>query len=102
MAAYGYDWKIGKELSARTVSYQQALFTAKDQEATIDFDNNSYNLHYDYVDEDDHNTRHQVQFTDAATIFNGLRFATEYGLSGTAIWRLGDEGRGYGIFMTRI
>jgi cellulose synthase/poly-beta-1,6-N-acetylglucosamine synthase-like glycosyltransferase/spore germination protein YaaH/peptidoglycan/xylan/chitin deacetylase (PgdA/CDA1 family) len=91
MAAYGYDWKIGKELSARTVSYQQALFTAKDQEVAIDFDNNSYNLHYNYVDEDDHNTRHQVQFTDAATIFNGLRFATEYGLSGTAIWRLGDE-----------
>jgi cellulose synthase/poly-beta-1,6-N-acetylglucosamine synthase-like glycosyltransferase/peptidoglycan/xylan/chitin deacetylase (PgdA/CDA1 family) len=32
-----------------------------------------------------------VQFTDAATIFNALRFATEYGLPGTAIWRLGDE-----------
>jgi len=24
-----------------------------------------------------------VQFTDAATIFNALRFATEYGLAGT-------------------
>jgi len=32
-----------------------------------------------------------VQFTDAATIFNALRFATEYGLAGTAVWRLGDE-----------
>lgn len=91
LAAYGYDWKMGKEVSARTVSYQQALFTAKDQEATIDFDNDSYNLHYNYVDEDDNNTKHQVQFTDAATIFNALRFATEYGLSGTAVWRLGDE-----------
>ncbi len=91
LAAYGYDWKMGKGVSARTVSYQQALFTAKDQEATIDFDNDSYNLHYSYTDEDDNNTKHQVQFTDAATIFNALRFATEYGLSGTAVWRLGDE-----------
>ncbi|GGB05954.1 glycosyltransferase [Puia dinghuensis] len=89
LAAYGYDWRLGKEMSSRTVSYQQALFTAKDNEATIDFDNDSYNLHYSYDDED--NVRHQVQFTDAATIFNALRFATEYGLAGTSIWRLGDE-----------
>jgi cellulose synthase/poly-beta-1,6-N-acetylglucosamine synthase-like glycosyltransferase/spore germination protein YaaH/peptidoglycan/xylan/chitin deacetylase (PgdA/CDA1 family) len=89
MAAYGYDWRLGKQLSARTVSYQEALFTAKDNGATIDFDNDSYNLKYDYEDED--NNKHEVQFTDAATIFNTLRFATEYGLAGTAIWRLGDE-----------
>ncbi|HEY4110678.1 polysaccharide deacetylase family protein [Puia sp.] len=89
LAAYGYDWRLGKEMSSRTVSYQQALFTAKDNDAKIDFDNDSYNLHYDYDDED--NVRHQVQFTDAATAFNALRFATEYGLAGTSIWRLGDE-----------
>jgi len=89
LAAYGYDWRLGKEMSARTVSYQEALFTAKDEEATIDFDNDSYDLKYDYDDED--NVRHQVQFTDAATVFNALRFATEYGLAGTALWRLGDE-----------
>ncbi|HXB07197.1 MAG TPA: polysaccharide deacetylase family protein [Puia sp.] len=89
LAGYGYDWRLGKEMSSRTVSYQQALFTARDNDAKIDFDNDSYNLHYDYDDED--NVRHQVQFTDAATIFNALRFATEYGLAGTSIWRLGDE-----------
>ncbi|HXB93804.1 MAG TPA: polysaccharide deacetylase family protein, partial [Puia sp.] len=89
LAAYGYDWRLGKEMSSRTVSYQQALFTAKDNDAIIDFDNDSYNLHYDYDDDD--NVRHQVQFTDAATIFNALRFATEYGIAGTSIWRLGDE-----------
>jgi len=89
LAAYGYDWRLGKGMSSRTVSYQQALFTAKDNDAVIDFDNDSYNLHYDYDDED--NVRHQVQFTDAATIFNALRFATEYGIAGTSIWRLGDE-----------
>jgi len=60
---------------------------AKDNEAIIDFDNDSYNLHYDYDDEN--NVRHQVQFTDAATIFNALRFATEYGLAGTSILAIG-------------
>jgi cellulose synthase/poly-beta-1,6-N-acetylglucosamine synthase-like glycosyltransferase/spore germination protein YaaH/peptidoglycan/xylan/chitin deacetylase (PgdA/CDA1 family) len=89
MAAYGYDWKMGNGVSAKTISYQEALVTAKDQEATIDFDNDSYNLHFEY--EDDDNARHQVQFTDAATAFNTLRFATEYGLAGTSIWRLGSE-----------
>jgi cellulose synthase/poly-beta-1,6-N-acetylglucosamine synthase-like glycosyltransferase/spore germination protein YaaH/peptidoglycan/xylan/chitin deacetylase (PgdA/CDA1 family) len=89
LAAYGYDWRMGKDMSSRTVSYQQALFTAKDNDAVIDFDNDSYDLHYDYDDDD--NVRHQVQFTDAATIFNALRFATEYGIAGTSIWRLGDE-----------
>src|SRR5580698_7744512 len=89
LAAYGYDWRLGKEMTCRTVSYQEALSTAKDEEATIDFDNDSYDLHYVYDDDD--NVQHQVQFTDAATIFNALRFATEYGLPGTAIWRLGDE-----------
>ncbi len=89
LAAYGYDWKLGKDVSARVVSYQEALVTAKDQESIIDFDNDSYNLHYEY--EDDDNTKHQVQFTDAATTFNALRFASEYGLAGTSIWRLGPE-----------
>jgi len=89
LAAYGYDWRLGKDMSSRTVSYQQALFTAKDNDATIDFDNDSYNLHYNYDDDD--SVRHQVQFCDAATIFNALRFATEYGIAGTSIWRLGDE-----------
>src|SRR6185437_11243495 len=89
LAAYGYDWRLGKDMSSRTVSYHQALFTAKDNDATIDFDNDSYNLHYNYDDDD--GVRHQVQFCDAATIFNALRFATEYGIAGTSIWRLGDE-----------
>ena len=90
MAAYGYDWKMGGNgVSAKTISYQEALVTAKDEEAIIDFDNNSYNLHFDY--EDDDNIKHQVQFNDAATAFNTLRFATEYGLAGTSIWRLGSE-----------
>ncbi len=87
MAGYGYDW--AKKGSAETVTYQEALSIARESEGIVDYDNNTYNLHYNYYD--DSNRVHDVFFTDAATNFNTLRFATEYGLAGTALWRLGSE-----------
>ncbi len=87
LGAYGYDWPHGD--SAENKTYQQALVTAQESEGNIDYDNNSYNLHYSYYDEND--VLHDVYFTDAATIFNSMRFATESGLGGVSIWRLGSE-----------
>jgi cellulose synthase/poly-beta-1,6-N-acetylglucosamine synthase-like glycosyltransferase/spore germination protein YaaH/peptidoglycan/xylan/chitin deacetylase (PgdA/CDA1 family) len=87
LAAYGYDWPQNGQ--ATTITYQQALSTARESEGKIDFDNDSYNLHYSYYDDND--KPHEVYFMDAATTFNSLRFATEYGLAGTALWRLGSE-----------
>ncbi|WP_205513375.1 polysaccharide deacetylase family protein [Longitalea arenae] len=87
LAAYGYDWP--QHSAATSITYQQALTTARESEGSIDFDNDSYNLHYRYYDDND--KPHEVYFTDAATTFNSLRFAAEYGLAGTALWRLGSE-----------
>lgn len=87
MAAYGYDWPVKGDDA--TLTYQEALSLARENEETLDFDNDTYNLHFTYYDGDD--KLHQVHFTDAATNFNTLRFATEYGLAGTALWRLGAE-----------
>ncbi len=90
MAAYGYDWVHGtKEDTVSVVSFQEALTTARESEGKIDFDNDNYNLFYNYYDDED--VVHHVFFTDAATNFNTLRFATESELSGVAIWRLGTE-----------
>ena len=91
MAAFGHDWKMkGKKVEAVTdVTYQQALASAKNSEAKIDFDNDSYNLNFEYYDSE--NKLHQVYFVDAATNFNTLRFSTELRLAGTALWRLGGE-----------
>ncbi|MBS1565434.1 MAG: glycosyltransferase, partial [Bacteroidetes bacterium] len=92
LAGFGYDWtmsKDGKSGSAEPVSYQEALIRARTYEGEIDFDNDSYNLDFEYTDS--RNEDHQVYFTDAATIFNALRFASEYGLSGVSLWYLGDE-----------
>ena len=89
IAAYGYDWNLNNKRKDTAVTYQEAIVTAKESDGIIDFDNNTYNLHYKYYDGADQ--LHEVHFTDAATNFNSIRFATEYGLAGTAVWRLGSE-----------
>lgn len=87
IAGYGYDWPEGRE--ATTITYQQALAKAKQYNATIDFNNDTYSSHYQYTDAD--GLKHEVYFTDAAGNFNTIRFADEYGTAGTALWRLGSE-----------
>jgi cellulose synthase/poly-beta-1,6-N-acetylglucosamine synthase-like glycosyltransferase/peptidoglycan/xylan/chitin deacetylase (PgdA/CDA1 family) len=92
VAGFGYDWRMsddGKVLGALPISYLDALTLARTYRAKIDFDNDSYNLNFSY--DDDNGITHQVHFTDAATTFNSLRFASEYGLSGVSLWRLGSE-----------
>ncbi|HEY6064423.1 MAG TPA: glycosyl hydrolase family 18 protein, partial [Chitinophagaceae bacterium] len=87
MAGYGYDWP-DKEMAA-TITYQEALSTAKEFKATIDFDNDSYNCTYQYTDYN--KIHHTVHFMDAAGLYNIMRFADEYSTAGVALWRLGAE-----------
>lgn len=86
LAAYGYDWSKD---TTESLSYQEALTLARESDGHIDFDNDTYNCHFKYYDGKD--KIHDVYFTDAGTNFNTIRFATEYGLAGTAVWRLGSE-----------
>ncbi|MEJ0103342.1 MAG: glycosyltransferase [Bacteroidota bacterium] len=86
IAGYGYDWP--KDREATNITYQQALATAKINNAEIDFDNNSYNCFYQYTD---NGVEHKVYFVDAAGNYNTIRFADEYGAAGVALWRLGAE-----------
>lgn len=65
------------------------MSTARETNSKVVFDKNTYNLRYDYKDQQ--GILHHVEFTDAVTNFNTLRFAAEYGLGGTALWRLGSE-----------
>ena len=86
MAGFGYDWPKGGKGANR--SYEEAISIASQQNALVDFDNDTYNLTYKYKD---NNIEHTVFFTDAATNFNTLRYAVEYGLAGVSLWRLGSE-----------
>ncbi len=92
VAGFGYDWKLDeneKVVSVAPISYQDALTLAHSYDGKIVFDNDSYNLHFTYDGDD--GAPHKVQFTDAATTFNSMRFAEESGLGGVALWRLGNE-----------
>lgn len=86
-AGYGYDWQQDSE--GITVTYQEALSNAKQYKASIKFDKITYNNSYDYTDYN--GKKHSVNFTDAASNFNTIRFADQYGTAGTALWRLGSE-----------
>ncbi len=97
IAGYGYDWAAGNE--GVTVTYQQALANAKQYNALIDFNNDTYNNEYNYTNAG--NVKHSVYFTDAATNFNTIRFADEYGTAGTALWRLGSEDERLWTFYNR-
>ena len=87
LAAYGYDWP--KQSQGEAVTYQKALQIARDEGGVINYNNDTYNLNFTYTDDDQR--PHSVYFTDAATNFNSLRFATECKLGGVALWRLGSE-----------
>lgn len=88
LGAYGYDWSGNTEQNI-SVTYMQAITKANASKATINFDDNTFNLNYSY--NDNNNNIHTVFFNDAASIFNTMRFSSEYPLAGTAIWRLGSE-----------
>ncbi|MDB5227757.1 MAG: glycosyltransferase [Bacteroidota bacterium] len=87
LASYGYDWLKGG--TGLDVTYEEAVTIAKESEGKIIFDNDNYNLHFNYFDDADQ--EHEVWFTDAATNFNIMRSAADYGVAGVAIWRLGSE-----------
>ena len=94
IAGFGYGWSNGV-IDPLPLAYNDAINRAKSLNAKIIYDNDSYNLHYNYetVDSDDStdDIHHEVWFTDAATTFNILRFSDEFPTAGTALWRLGSE-----------
>ncbi|MBS1743390.1 MAG: glycosyltransferase [Bacteroidetes bacterium] len=92
VAGYGRDWTNSS--GTNDLTYPKLIDQAKLANATIDFDNDSYNLHYTYVEaptDSSNEIKHNIWFTDAATTFNVLRFSDDYATSGTALWRLGSE-----------
>ncbi len=103
LAGYGYDWSVDKNgkvlkdekgilIKPSPVTYSQALDKARLSKATVDFNNDNYNLHYTYAEEfKGEIINHVVWFTGAPTTFNIMRFADEYGTAGTALWVIGKE-----------
>jgi len=94
---YGYDWvqKPKKNppagLKNTNVTVQEAWIAARDSEVDIDFDYDSLNSHFSYMDE--RNLRHDVWYLDAVAALNEMRAARSLGIKTFALWRLGSEDR---------
>ena len=87
LGSYAYDWPKGKTAEEKT--FEEAILTAKDSEATISLDRASENPHFDYQDEQD--VPHSVWLMDATTVFNAVAMAMPLRPAGFALWRLGGE-----------
>jgi cellulose synthase/poly-beta-1,6-N-acetylglucosamine synthase-like glycosyltransferase/spore germination protein YaaH/peptidoglycan/xylan/chitin deacetylase (PgdA/CDA1 family) len=94
VAGFGYSWSDGK-IDPLPLTYNEAINKAKSINAKIIYDDDSYNLHFNYATQSSTDstdiTNHEVWFTDAATLFNILRFSDEFPTAGTVLWRLGTE-----------
>src|SRR6516165_1139042 len=94
---YGYDWVEKPKqnpppgLKNINVTVQDAWLAARDSEEDIDFDSDSLNPHFSYMDE--RNLRHDVWFLDGVTALNEMRAARTLGIKTFALWRLGSEDR---------
>jgi poly-beta-1,6 N-acetyl-D-glucosamine synthase len=100
IGAYAYDWVKGQDASSLT--FEEAVLSARDSEANIAFDPETSNPHFSFIEDD--GKRHDVWFLDGVTAFNEIHAADDYRPAGYAVWRLGSEdpsvwatlGRSYG------
>ncbi|WP_462266498.1 glycosyltransferase [Mucilaginibacter sp.] len=83
----GYDWP--ENSIGQAVGYTQAIARAQTFGGKVLFDTTSANLNFKYVDLN--GILHRVYFTDAATNFNVIRLADDWGTGGVALWRVGTE-----------
>ncbi|WP_316807646.1 glycosyltransferase [Pedobacter agri] len=96
LACYGYDWPNGS--IGKSVTYEEAITTAANYKSTITYQPASANLNYTY--QDGSGIKHDVYFTDAATYFNIIRKADDWGIAGVALWRLGSEDKRLWSFLS--
>ena len=85
---YGYDWTQGQD-EAKEVTFQEAVLSARDSEAKVNFDPATRNPYFRYDEED--GSHHTVWFLDGVTAYNQIRAAGPYNFAGYALWRLGSE-----------
>ena len=96
LACYGYDWP--KNSVGKSVTYEEAITSAVNYKSKVTYNLTSANLNYSY--KDGSNIEHDVYFTDAATYFNIIRKADDWGVAGIALWRLGSEDKRLWSFLS--
>lgn len=92
VAAYGYDWNdADPKSSGETMTFQEVMWRARENHASIHFDTASLSPYVAWTDPD--STDHLAWYSDALTGYNEVRVGRSLGVAGYAIWRLGGEDR---------
>lgn len=89
---YGYDWPLPYMPGgpwAKRVSPQDALTTAAQFGATIQFDTKTQSPFFNYYDRN--GTKHVIWFEDARSVQAKFQLASRLGLRGVSYWVLGEE-----------
>ena len=87
IGGYGYDWVKGHQ--TQELTFEEAVLSAKDSEAKIEFDPKTANPHFSFIEDD--GNRHDVWFLDGVTAFNEVEAGDAYRMAGYALWRVGSE-----------
>jgi cellulose synthase/poly-beta-1,6-N-acetylglucosamine synthase-like glycosyltransferase/peptidoglycan/xylan/chitin deacetylase (PgdA/CDA1 family)/spore germination protein YaaH len=87
LGGYGYDWIKGHQ--TQELTFEEAVLSAKDSEADIEFDPKSANPHFSFIEDD--GNRHDVWFLDGVTAYNEIEAGDAYRMAGYALWRIGSE-----------
>jgi cellulose synthase/poly-beta-1,6-N-acetylglucosamine synthase-like glycosyltransferase/peptidoglycan/xylan/chitin deacetylase (PgdA/CDA1 family) len=86
IGSYAYDWVKGGSTTIN--SFEGAMTSARDNNATVQFDPATNNPHFIYNDSDG---AHDTWFLDGVTAFNQMHAADPYRPAGYALWKLGYE-----------
>ncbi len=87
---YAYDWHPGADgkMTADPSTVEEAWTSARESDATVQFDRASGNAYFSY---DEDNLHHEVWLLDAVSAWNQLLSVDASDASGVALWRLGSE-----------
>ncbi|HCC08228.1 MAG TPA: spore gernimation protein [Clostridiales bacterium] len=85
---YGYDWTLPwvNDVPARAIGNTNAVNTARNVKASIEFDQESQTPHYSYYDKN--KKQHVVWFEDARSIYQKLLLVNKYNIAGVSYWTI--------------
>ena len=86
---YGYDWPlpfVRGTTRAQSISNMEAVRTARDNRAAIEYDEQAQAPHFQYTNQQ--GVLHEVWFEDARSIRIKLALVPEYGFLGVGYWNL--------------
>lgn len=81
---YGYRWTEGEKM-AKSIGNEEAIDIARENNATIEFDEKTQTPYFSYIKDGKKNI---VHFEDARSIYSKFMLISEYNLAGFSYWNI--------------